>query len=1116
MVSSKVNMPDSTRTSSFPPRADPMTEASGLVTAMHQEPERVERRAALSETTCNESPPGTRGNERTAVSGETPGQWADEIIRSLAPRRVFDAGCGAGDMLAAFWDRGIEARGRDSSADILTRARPDMRPYCEAGSIAAPIPQGQDLVLCIEVLQHMPEAEALNAIAAMTAAAPRVLFASSPRDFDAPGAVNVRSVIYWLRMFGEAGFSPVAHYDASFLSSHAILLERADHAPAPHDLLTFAEIVRQRAAAALREAEAAHAEASETVEAVRQEAARRIALAERKNQERAASIRAEADQRIALAHRNAASRTAAIQAESDQRVEAAKLETRQEKAEAARQLAEAKERFAETNKQLAEVRRQLVAEGELRKRMTSDLRPHMDIILGSTSWRLTWPLRVFMRLARREPAAVARVRATLKRPFRIAGRLARREPAALARVNEFLQGPVLRMAPVLNTAITDAVRVTAPPAIRSEPVDIVVCVHNAPEDVRRCLSSVLACTMPPYRLILVDDGSAPETAALLSTFAGAHGSMLIRHEQAKGYTLAANAGLRASLAPWVVLLNSDTIVSEGWLDRMTELGRGDPKIGIVGPLSNTASWQSVPLIEHNGDWAENPLPAGMDVAGMARLVADASARQGFPIPFLNGFCLMIRRELIDDIGLFDEVVFGAGYGEENDYCIRARKRGWRLMVADDTYVYHAQSRSYSHERRMALARRADEALARKHDLAVDIMPHVTVCRDGVGLVGVRARVAAAVERDRMIQAGRAAWEGKRIAFVLPVTEAGGGANVVFQEARALRRMGVDCWIVNLASHRLKFEASYPGFDFPVIWTPDTEAMADLLAKHIPGFDAIVATAWPSVFWLPPSTDSIRFGYYVQDFEPLFYEPGSRDEVRARSSYRHRPDLRSFTKTGWNADRVAEIGAPRPTVLGPSVDIDLFRPSPQKIMNNENTVYVSAMVRPSTPRRAPGITLNVLQYLRARFGARVALTTFGASAAECEAFGFSMEGIDHLGAIRPTQMAALLERSDVFLDFSEWQALGLTTLEAMACGCAVVAPRRGGTVTFARHEETALVCDTNDLNACRDAAVRLVADDALRIRLQLAAINEASLYVPERAALAMLEVLFSDDSKERSA
>ena len=591
---------------------------------------------------------------------------------------------------------------------------------------------------------------------------------------------------------------------------------------------------------------------------------------------------------------------------------------------------------------------------------------------------------------------------------------------------------------------------------------------------------------------------------------------MIRHQQAKGYTFAANAGLRVSLAPWVVLLNSDTIVSEGWLDRMTELGSRDAKIGIVGPLSNTASWQSVPLIEQNGDWAENPLPAGMDVAGMARLVADASARQGFPIPFLNGFCLMIRRELIDDIGLFDEVAFGAGYGEENDFCIRARKKGWLLMVADDTYVYHAQSRSYSHERRVALARRADEALARKHDPAVDIMPHVTVCRDDVGLIGARAHVAAAITRDRMIAAGRAAWEGKRLAFILPVTEAGGGSNVVLQEARALRRMGVDSWIINLAASRTKFESSYVNFDLPVSWMPDSAAMERMLADHIPRFDAVIATAWNSLFWLPPPLATTRLGYYVQDFEPLFYDRGTHDEVQARRSYTHRPDARIFTKTQWNADRVAETGASRPAVLGPSVDIDLFRPAPGKGTDKGGAVHVCAMIRPSTPRRAPRTTLDVLQFLRARFGERVTVTTFGASARECASHGFSMEGIDHLGALRPTQMAAVLERSDVFLDFSEWQAMGLTTLEAMASGCAVVSPRRGGAVTFARDGETALVCDTDNPEACREAAVRLITDDALRGRLQRAAVEEAVLYPPERAALAILDALFAHEREDKSA
>jgi O-antigen biosynthesis protein len=118
------------------------------------------------------------------------------------------------------------------------------------------------------------------------------------------------------------------------------------------------------------------------------------------------------------------------------------------------------------------------------------------------------------------------------------------------------------------------------PRPRSENVDIIVCVHNALEDVRRCLESVVVKTLPPYHVILVDDGSDAPTAGLLSVFAESHGATLLRHEIAKGYTLAANAGLRASSAPFCVLLNSDTEVSEGWLDRLVDYMRRDPVVGI--------------------------------------------------------------------------------------------------------------------------------------------------------------------------------------------------------------------------------------------------------------------------------------------------------------------------------------------------------------------------------------------------------------------------------------------------------------------------------------------------------------------------------------------------------
>ena len=171
---------------------------------------------------------------------------ADELIRAIRPTCVFDAGCAHGFLVEAFWDRGVEAYGRDISSFTISRVRPDLRPYCEVGSISDPLPDHYDLVTCIEVLEHMPEKLALRAIRSMTAATTRIFFSSSPDDFDEPTHVNVRPPIYWLRRFAEAGFAPVPGFDGSFLCHQAMLLEHRDGPIDEQLLLGQAEIIRLR------------------------------------------------------------------------------------------------------------------------------------------------------------------------------------------------------------------------------------------------------------------------------------------------------------------------------------------------------------------------------------------------------------------------------------------------------------------------------------------------------------------------------------------------------------------------------------------------------------------------------------------------------------------------------------------------------------------------------------------------------------------------------------------------------------------------------------------------------------------------------------------------------
>jgi len=655
--------------------------------------------------------------------------------------------------------------------------------------------------------------------------------------------------------------------------------------------------------------------------------------------------------------------------------------------------------------------------------------------------------------------------------------------------------------------------VSPPPIIRrqSEKVDIIICVHNALQELQDCLKSVLQYTTPPYTLIIVDDGSEEETKNYLQSFARSTGAILLRNDRAKGYTLAANQGIKWSLthskADYIVLLNSDTLVTPNWLDRMIACAKSHPRIGLVGPLSNCASWQSIPKVEDNGDWAYNNLPNGISVVDMANIVARYSARLYPRIPFLNGFCLLIKRQVIEEIGLFDEETFGLGYGQENDYCIRARRAGWLLAIADDVYVWHWHSRSYSHAKRLRLTKEADQALIRKWGSKV-VSDGVTVCRKNRVLDGIRARSQVMIEREQWISKAKSRWAGKRVLFVLPVAAPGGGANVVFQEAKAMLSMGIDVKIVNLERYRGGFEKAYPAPEVPIIYIPREESLAEICQ----GFDAVIATANYSVSWLA-TLDKLRKppikGYYVQDFEPYFYAPGTKEYFTAWASYTLFPDLVCFTKTEWNRHEVKEKTGADCTVVGPSVDIDLFRPRPRQDPEYpDRPIRIAAMVRPSSPRRSPKLTMEVLREVSQKYKNNIEIIIFGCDSKD-PAFTTLPRDFPfyNAGVLTREQLAFLLNEIDIFVDFSKYQAMGLTAMEAMACGVAVIVPSKGGARSFAKNEKNSLVVDTSAREACVAALERLIVDDDLRLRLQQEAIFDICKFFPEQAAYKILEALF---------
>jgi len=260
----------------------------------------------------------------------------------------------------------------------------------------------------------------------------------------------------------------------------------------------------------------------------------------------------------------------------------------------------------------------------------------------------------------------------------------------------------------------------APRDARHPPTQVIVPVYNGDLVVRDCLRALRDAMTGPAEIIILDDGSRAHTAELLRAEAGVGAAadprfVLHRRDVNRGYTKSINEGVMLTDSPFLVILNSDTLVCPGWLDRLHAAFRARPHTGMAGPLSNAASWQSIPeTTRHDATWSTNDMIEPEDRLRVQALLDRVSERAYPDFPILNGFCTLIAREVFDTIGLFDEEAFPMGYGEETDLCLRARRAGFGLTLADDCFVYHHKSVTFGSANRLRLTRAGGLEMRNKH------------------------------------------------------------------------------------------------------------------------------------------------------------------------------------------------------------------------------------------------------------------------------------------------------------------------------------------------------------------------------------------------------------------
>ena len=235
-------------------------------------------------------------------------------------------------------------------------------------------------------------------------------------------------------------------------------------------------------------------------------------------------------------------------------------------------------------------------------------------------------------------------------------------------------------------------------------VVLIIPVYRDLPKVRACLHSVLT-SLPhndtPCAVLVIDDASPePGLAAWLDEMAAAGHINLLRNEHNLGFIKTCNRALRHCPQFDPLLLNADTLVHGNWIDRLrTSLYRA-PDIASVTPWSNNGEISSFPKI---GIAAPAPTAHQLAVIDDAAAAARREAGADIDVPSCCGFTMLMRRCVLDEIGLLDGIALVRGYGEEVDWCLRAGARGYRHLVATGVFVAHSGTASFRFEKTLRVA-----------------------------------------------------------------------------------------------------------------------------------------------------------------------------------------------------------------------------------------------------------------------------------------------------------------------------------------------------------------------------------------------------------------------------
>lgn len=552
-----------------------------------------------------------------------------------------------------------------------------------------------------------------------------------------------------------------------------------------------------------------------------------------------------------------------------------------------------------------------------------------------------------------------------------------------------------------------------------EKCDVIIPVYNAPEWLKLCVYSLFINTPIEYlgRVYLMNDNSNSATVDCLNNLKNKYPEYieLVSNEKNLGFVKNVNKGLKLVTSKYILLLNTDCLVSRNTIPKLISHIQNNSQIGLICPISSNAANLTLEIFD------------GFSYTQMDALLEKKFVGKDFDACTVVGNCLMITKECLGEVGLLDEA-YGMGYGEETDYHFRALSKGFKAKVAIDTYVFHKSEVSFGN------SKKKQERLEKNRELffskwGKEYEKELKKYNLNDPIRYVKNNIT---KEDKHIVVDTL--------FYLPfITQQAGGCHVVVDIVNYL--------VINGFFSNILYEIL---FDYrePMLFKPISREKEEEFSTR-----QIVSTLWISAFGARQIAlkKEIPIINFVQGYENYFENGANYNSVELT----HKIADYELTISQYLHDKLKNNFGRESFIVNNGINYDvLFHKN-----NRKNAKNITFVLRDNV-MKGDFISLDIIKQIDNVFNGLNINVIYMRE-------GVEIPFVKHnaltkiLGPLNRSAMGEVLKNTDIYVDSSLSEGFGLIALEAMACGAVPIVSNSFGVLEYMKDGRNGFVI--NEVN-----------------------------------------------------